>query len=213
MQSGRVQTRATPIEKCVAQVGKEAGLYGRHHIPLKDLGLEGLDPGDQRCMDWFCRAFEDYGALPTIGDATIRSPVTALGVPHPGAAETPGSTFAGARRDKGTKYADVIASKRLAFVLFACETGGRFCPEALQYVRSLAHWRVRELPPLLRTSFRMAFLRRWWGLLSCTIQDSVAASLDRTDKRLQGGFEVSDEIDALASLHEAPLPSRLPAPG
>ena len=92
-------------------------------------------------------------------------------------------------------------------------TGGRFCPEALQYVRSLAHWRVRELPPLLRTSFRMAFLRRWWGLLSCTIQDTVAASLDPTDKRLQCGFEVSDEIDALASLREAPLPSRLPALG
>ena len=77
-----------------------------------------------------------------------------------------------------------MASDQVAFVLFACETGGRWSPEALELVRALARWRVRDLPPLIRTSFRMAYPRRWWGLLSCTVQDSVAASLDPTDRIL-----------------------------
>ena len=90
------------------------------------------------------------------------------------------------------KYGVVINSDRVAFVVFACETGGRWSAEALALVRALARWRVRDLPPLLRTSFRMAFLRRWWGLLSCTLQDSVAASLDPSDRLLQRGFPGSD---------------------
>jgi hypothetical protein len=213
MQSGRVQTRATPLEKCIAQVGKEAGLHGRHHVPLASLGLEGLDPSDTRCLDFLFDAFEAYGALPILGDATARSPVSAQGVPHPGAAETAGSTFPRARQDKEQKYGDVIESRRVALVVFACETGGRWSQESLDLVRALSHWKVRELPPLLRTSFRMAYLRRWWGLLSCTLQDAVAASLDPMDRLLQRGFPVTDEIDALASLCDAPQPSRLPPRG
>ena len=98
-------------------------------------------------------------------------------------------------------------------MVFACETGGRWSRESLTLVRAMAHWRVRELPILIRTSFRMAYLRRWWGLLSCTLQDSVAASLDPTDRLLRRGFPASDEIDALASLRDVPLPSRLPLHG
>ena len=215
MKSGRVQTRAVPIQRCVAQIGREAGLNGKPGGMLSTLGLLGVDPGDKRRFDYNMDGFDEYGGKPLVGDATIRSPVSALGEPHPGAADTDGSTFPGARRDKESKYGDVFASGQVAFSLFACETGGRWSSEALFLIRALARWRVRELPGLLRTSFRMAYLRRWWGLLSCTLQDSVAASLDLSDRLLQRGFPASDEIDALASLRDIPLPfhSRLPLNG
>ena len=124
-----------------------------------------------------------------------------------------GSTFKFARADKKKKYGDVINTERVAFVVFACETGGRWSPEALEFVRALARWKARDLPRVLRNSFRTAFLRRWWGLLSCTLQDSVAASIDPSDRLLQRGFPTSDEIDALASHRDIPLPSRLPLNG
>ena len=182
---------------------------------LSALGLLGVDPADKRRLDYNMDGFDEYGDLPLVGDATIRSPVTALGEPRPGAANIDGSTFPGARKDKDDKYGDVFASGQVAFSLFACETGGRWSSEALFLIRALARWRVRELPVVIRTSFRMAYLRCWWGLLSCTLQDSVAASLDLSDRLLQRGFPASDAIDALASLRDIPLPfhSRLPLNG
>ena len=215
MKSGRIQTRAKPIEKYIAQIGKEAGLNGKSKTPVSSLGLIGVDPGDARRLDFSMDGFDEYGGLPLVGDATIRSPVAADGRPHQGAASSDGSTFKQAHTDKISKYGDIFASGQVAFVVFACETGGRWSPEALFLIRALARWRVQDLPFLIRNSFRMAFLRRWWGLLSCTLQDSVAASLDPSDRLLQRGFSSADEFDALASLRDNPLPlhSRLPLNG
>ena len=213
MLSGRVQSRANPLERMWAQVGVEAGVRGRHNVPIGELGIEGLDPADHRRLDTYFNGCEAFGALPIVGDATIRSPLTAVGTPHPGAHEVPGSTFPRARYDKNQKpprgYRDVAQADGIAFLVLACETGGRWSSECLELVRALAKWKVRDVPPALRTSFRLAHLRRWWGLLSCTLQDTVAATLDPTDRYLQGGFLPIDEIDTLQAYHEPPLVSRL----
>ena len=42
---------------------------------------------------------------------------------------------------------------------------------------------------------RLAFFRRWWGLLSVALHDSIAAALDPSLDVAEGFFLVADAID------------------
>ena len=53
-------------------------------------------------------------------------------------------------------------------------------------VRDLVAARVREAVPLLRRSAALAWHRRWWSILSCAAQRSVAATL--LDQRVEAGW-------------------------
>ena len=62
-------------------------------------------------------------------------------------------------------------------VVLGCEVGGRWYPEALRILGSLAEVKSQEAPSLLRQSIRMAWHRRWLGLLSVAAQTALADSL------------------------------------
>ena len=66
--------------------------------------------------------------------------------------------------------------------MLALETGGRWCVEALQFVESLAHARVRERPPTMARSAFLAWRRRWSRMVSV----SCGERLPRLFWRAQG---------------------------
>ena len=74
----------------------------------------------------------------------MRSALTSNEEPRPGSARVDGNVCEGARADKETKYAELLAGDRCRFVVVAVETGGKWSSEAIQFVESLASSRARE---------------------------------------------------------------------
>ena len=109
-------------------------------------------------------------------DATVVSPLRRNGRVRARAAEVDGAALAGARRRKERTYPELDGGGTRLVVL-GCEVGGRWNDEARRFVNRLAALRAAQAPPLLRHSVRAAFARRWWGLLSVAVQDSLAATL------------------------------------
>ena len=65
----------------------------------------------------------------------------------------------------------------------------------MRLLRELARFRAASELPLLRHSMQIAFLRRWWGLLSVALHDSIAVALDPSLDVAEGLFPVADAID------------------
>eukprot|EP00973_Karenia_brevis_P000694 98158-Karenia_brevis.AAC.1 len=63
-------------------------------------------------------------------DVTMRSPLTALGMAQPMAADVDGAVAEAARRDKEAQYPELAASRRCHLAVVALETGGRWSKEA-----------------------------------------------------------------------------------
>jgi len=131
-----------------------------------------------------------------------------MGDPVGAAATRAGSTFAGARADKRRQYADVAASPRCSFQVLASEIGGRFAPECGWLIRELCRERVARVPLVIRRSLRLAWHRRWWGILSIAVQGAVAFSVGCT--ALPGlDRDVPDASEVLVARGEPPVVSRM----
>ena len=118
--------------------------------------------------------------------------------------------FTAAAREKYDKYHDLVASNRCRFLVIAAGTGGRWSDDCVRLLRELARFRAESEPPLLRRSMELAFLRRWWSLLSVALHDSIAAALDPSLDVAEGLFPVADAIDVWA--REPPHTSVLGCP-
>ena len=77
-------------------------------------------------------------------DVTLRCAVTTSGEARPGAAREDGIVCKGASADIELKYAELLAGDRCRLIVVALETGGRWSPEALEFVEGLARARARE---------------------------------------------------------------------
>ena len=86
-------------------------------------------------------------------DITLRSALTATGLPRPGAAVVDG--IVAARAHKERKYSELLRGDRCRLVVVALETGGRWSLEAVDFIERLAVARARDAPPNLQ---RSAFL-------------------------------------------------------
>ena len=80
---------------------------------------------------------------------------------RPNAAIVDGAVADAARRDKETKYSELVDGQRCHLVVVAIETGGRWSSEAYNFVESLARARSRETPHVLRHSAFLVWRRRW----------------------------------------------------
>ena len=119
-----------------------------------------------------------FGGKTIIGDATLRSPLSGLGAPHPGAASTDGSTFANARRDKAAAYPELAQDGvRHKFLVLASEVGGRFSQECTDLVRQLLLHKCAGSDGSEATLRRLVYSRRWWGILSMAVQRAVSSNL------------------------------------
>ena len=196
--SGRLQERAYPFERTLMQICREAG--GRLSRPqplVRRLGLTGGVPNvaDQRRIDFAVYGLPICGGLPLCVDATIVSPISAEGVPHPSCTTDHDAVFVAAYRDKFETYSDLVASDRCQFIVLAAGTGGRWSPDLVWFMRELAKFRAESEPAILRRSMEAAFLRRWWSLLSVALHGSIAAALDPSVDVADGLFPIADAID------------------
>ena len=101
-------------------------------------------------------------------------------------------------------------------VVLACEVGGRWNGEALQFVRRCARYRAQQAPRLLRSSAIQAWSNRWWGHLSIAVQDSLAVTLCLEGHLALGGVDADVDVplgDVLMDSTPASVPSRMPLRG
>ena len=151
------------------------------------------------------------GGLPLCADATIVSPISVEGVPHPGCAEDADAVFAAAIREKRNTYRDLVESNRCEFLVLAAGTGGRWHEDYIHLVTALARHRAASEPAVLRRSMQLAFQRRWWSLLSVALHNSIATALDPTLDIAEGTFPVASAIGVW--VRDPPAVSSLPARG
>ena len=104
-------------------------------------------------------------------DITLRSALTATGLPRPGAAVVDGIVCMAARADKERKYSELLNGDRCRLVVVALETGARSCRF------HLAMARARDAPPNLQRSAFLSWRRRWTRMIAISCGRSFANSL------------------------------------
>ena len=93
------------------------------------------------------------------------------GTPHPDAANIDGTTIRRLTYRKCvTEYPGLATSPGLEYFILACEEGWRWGPDRFRLVRDLVRLKVAPIHPLLRRSAALAYMRRWWHLLSIGAQ-------------------------------------------
>ena len=180
MCTGRVHGRHAAACTPWKQVFSESGYRVSTERLLRNTNLAVADR-DQRRMDLIAapgsRSSGAYRGLPLFCDVTVVSPLTARGAPRPGAANHDGKCLEAAIRKKRNTYRDVVQSGNARFIVLGSEVFGRWCPEAATLVRDLANLKAREAPLMLRGAARLAWSRRWWGLITVGTQRAVAEAL------------------------------------
>ena len=171
-----MKRRATPLERALARVCREAGAVVRTNAFLKDMNL-GIDAADQRRIEVLAQSLPCRGGSQLAVDITLRSVLTACGEARPRTAEEDGIVAEGARRDKEEAYPELVASRPCSLVVVALETGGRWSAEAADFVEDLAYARARAAPPALRSAAAAAWQRRWARLLATASANAFAHSL------------------------------------
>ena len=193
--SGRLQARGRPLERAWSQILRDAGARVREQVRVADLNLTTSRVGDGRTLDFVALGLPVHGGLPLCGDPTLRAPITAEGVPQAGAAADGRVPIRNGEAAKRRVYRDLEESDRCVLLPLACTTGGSWSDTCIDLVRCLAWHKVEREPMLLRQSYRLALLRRWWGLLSVALHEAVAASLDPGDVVLESAFPPVDMVD------------------
>ena len=79
-----------------------------------------------------------------------------------------------AERAKARTYPELASGRRCRLVVLGIEVGGRWSPEAAEFVRLLARSKARAAPPAACTA---AFVFRWFVLLAFAAARTFAASL------------------------------------
>ena len=176
MRTGRVQARAKPIERAWQQVLRESGASTYYQKLLRATTLP-VHPTDNRRIDVLATGLPVYHGQPLFCDATIRSPLTASGAPHPRADRINGAVLVRAEKDKQTRYGDITSSGLGRLLVLGVEVGGRWNDTSIQLIAALARHKATEAPPLLRGSAQLAWSDRWWALVGVAAQKALAASL------------------------------------
>ena len=192
--SGRVKRRATPTERALARVCREAGATVRLNAYLKDMNL-GVHAADARRIEVLAQGLPCRAGAQLAVDITLRSVLSASGEPKPRTADEDGIVAEAARRDKEAAYPELLTARRCDLVVVALETGGRWSAEAAAFVEDLAYARAREAPAALRSSVAAAWQRRWVRLLATACANAFAHSL------------VAPASDLGAAAFDGPAPS------
>ena len=149
--SGRLRLRAVGPERTLGRVCREAGATVRCNTKLRDMNV-AISANDERSIEVLASRLPLHHGSQLAVDITLRSALTAQGLPCPGAASIDGSVLHRARRDKERKYHELVEGERCRLIVVALETGGRWSSEAMDFVTDLANARARTDPPPLRGS-------------------------------------------------------------
>ena len=158
--SGRVKKRATPIERVVGRIFREAGASVRQNVFLKDMNVQ-VAAEDARRIEVLAQDLPCHGGAHLAIDVTLRGVVTAQGEAQPHAADRDGIVLEQARRENENTYPELVGSGRCKLVVLAIETGGRWSAEAVQALRQLSCAKAREAPSFMRVPVALMWERRW----------------------------------------------------
>ena len=165
-----------------------------HHAGSADGGPAPPGPGGlQGPTSW-------GGAL--CCDATMVSPLTREGEPHPRAATSDGASLRHAERRKLAAYPELCVPGPQRLLVLGNEVGGRWNDQARDFLRTLTRLRGCRAPAAVRCSVASGWARRWWGLLSVAVQVAVAeTALGPTAAGLQpAGFGAVPALEAVLAL-------------
>ena len=171
--TGRLKKRATPTERMLARICREAGARVRYNAFLRDMNV-CVPANDERRIEVLAQDLPCFGGTQLAVDITLRS---ASGEPQPHAADVDGAVLLTARRDKEATYPELATSTRCRLVVVAIETGGRWSEEAVQFIWQLAQAKAQEAPRFLTQQVALAWERRWTRMLSTVCAASFATSL------------------------------------
>ena len=174
--TGRIRKRATPTEKMLARICREAGARVKFNAYLRDMNVN-VRAADERRIEVLAQDLPCFNGVQLAVDITLRGVMSKDGQPHPQAADVDGIVLEHARRDKEAKYPELVASGRCRLVVLAIETGGRWSDEAADFVWQLAQARAREVPSSMSHSAALAWERRWTRMLSISCAVAFTASL------------------------------------
>ena len=175
MRSGRVQIRASTVEKVWSRVFREAGAVVKRSKLIRDMHVGDMRANqhnlDQRRIDIVAYGLPIFNGLPIACDDTMVSPLTGAGVPVPNACKEEGAAMQVARERKQKQYPEFFNQvvPRAKFLVLPCEVGGRWGDECIELVKLLAKCRVQSVPKVLRRS-----------LVSCAVQRGNSALLLRS---------------------------------
>ena len=174
--SGRLRSRATATEKTLARVCREAGATVRCNAKLREMNIT-VPASDEREIEVFASGLLlNHGGQFAV-DITLRCALNSFGEATPNAATVNGATLLRARRDKETKYWELLHESRCQLIVVGIETGGRWSDEALRFVEQMANARSRGAAPALRRSAFLAWRRRWSRMISISCGRAFASSL------------------------------------
>ena len=118
---------------------------------VRDMDLAVPIPGDSRRIEVLPDGLALFGGVQLAIDTTLVSPLHADGSARPGAARNDGVALRVARRRKERRYPELSGhNNRCRLVVLAGEVGGRWSDETRTFIRSLARFKARSEPPLLR---------------------------------------------------------------
>ena len=137
------------------------------------------DPNTLKRFDLVAPGLNTHSGLPLFCDVTILSPLSKQGKPRGGSSNRGGALFDRAQKDNNDTYHEVIDSGVGALLCLACETFGRFNDTSLELIESLAREMTRGLHFRIRVGLQKSLIRRWFALLSISLQTAVGNAILR----------------------------------
>ena len=210
--TGLIKRGALLPELAWVQICTEAGGSVKHRPKLNSLAFPGVAAEDGRELDIVVGRLPIFGGKTVLGDATLRSPLSAEGVPKHRAEDEAGSTFHGARLDKARTYPELnVQQPHFTFLVLACEVGGHLSEECHSLLKQLATCKATSHPIHVRASVKAMYKRRWYGILSCAIQRAVAWNIAGSGDLNFQALWPSPEFEELCCMCvDAPDVSRMP---
>ena len=156
---------------------REAGARVARNVRVADMNVQ-VPVTDGRRIEVVANGLPLWHGAQLALDATIVSPVTRSGDPHPRADTQPGwAVDNAARRKRRDTYPELTRARRCRLVVVGVEVGGRFGAEAATLLRLLARQRAAAVPAHLRPAAQAAWVARWAALLAVASQRAYASSL------------------------------------
>ena len=123
--SGRLRSRALAPERTIARVCREAGATVRCNAKLREMNVD-VAASDERAVEVLASGLPLYHGAQLAVDITLRSGLSASGLPRFNAAVVDGVVCGRAGEDKERKHAELLHGDLCRLVVVALETGGRW---------------------------------------------------------------------------------------
>ena len=107
MRTGRVKKRATPTERVLTRIFREAGARVRFNAFVSDMNVQ-MPADDPRRIEVLAQDLPCFAGAQLAVD-TLRSVLTSNGEPHPRAEHTDGAVLLAARQDKERSYRELCS--------------------------------------------------------------------------------------------------------